>query len=329
MLNQKSVLITGGTGFLGKALVRLILKRYPKVKRLVVFSRDELKQYEMAQDFPTDAYPGIKYVLGDVRDHERLQQACAGVDYVIHAAALKQVPTAERNPMEYVKTNILGTENVINAALSGNVERVIILSTDKAVAPLGLYGATKLCAEKLALAANVGREKQQTKLSVVRFGNILGSYGSVLPFFLKEREKGVIPITDERMTRFSISRQEGADMVLRVLNTMGGGEIYVPKLPSYRVVDLAEAVAPECPKKFVGARVGEKLHEVLITEAESATTYDLGMYYVILPNPSLWDTDTYIQQHGGERVPEGFRYSSDANDDYLSLEQLRRLIDKG
>ena len=326
MLNQRSVLITGGTGFLGKALVRLMLERYPKVKRLIVFSRDELKQYEMAQDFSEETHSSITYVLGDVRDRERLQQACEGVDYIIHAAALKQVPTAERNPMEYVKTNILGTENVVCAALADGVERVVALSTDKAVAPLGVYGATKLCAEKLVVAANA--EGQTAKLSVVRFGNILGSYGSVLPFFLKKKEEGVIPITDERMTRFSMLSQEAAEMVLWVLHTMWGGEIYVPKLPSYRVVELAEAVAPGFPKKFVGVRASEKLHEELISEAESATTYDLGKYYAILPLQSTWDTEAYVRQQGGELVPEGFRYMSDTNADYLDAEQLMRLIDK-
>ena len=326
MLHQKSVLITGGTGFLGRTLVRLVLERYPEVKRLIVFSRDELKQYEMAQDFPEQTYPSLTYVLGDVRDHERVQQACAGVDYIIHAAALKQVPTAERNPMEYVKTNILGTENVIRAALASGVERVVALSTDKAVAPLGVYGATKLCAERLVIAANSLEGDRKTKLSVVRFGNILGSYGSVLPFFLKKKEEGMIPITDERMTRFSMLSQEAAEMVLWVLNTMWGGEIYVPKLPSYRVVELAEAVAPDCPKKLAGARPGEKIHEELVSEAESATTYDLGKYYAILPLQPVWDIDAYIRQQGVKQVPEGFCYTSDTNINYLNMHDLNSSI---
>lgn len=330
MLNQKSVLITGGTGFLGQALVRLILERCPRIKQLVIFSRDEQKQFEMAQSFPEEVYPAIRYVLGDVRDYERVQSACPGVDYVIHAAALKQVPTGERHPMEYVKTNVLGTENVIRASLASEVERVVVLSTDKAASPLGLYGATKLCAEKIAVAANAEAMKmnQKTRLSVVRLGNILGSYGSVLPFFRKKKEEGTIPITDERMTRFSISSPEAAEAVLWALKNTRGGEIYVPKLPSYRLVDLADAVAPDCPKKFTGIRPGEKVHEELISEAESATTYDLDKYYAILPTQAIRDTDAPIQQSAAQRVPPGFRYASDTNTPYLSREQLTHLIDK-
>ena len=326
MLNQKSILITGGTGFLGQALVRLILAQYPNVKRLIIFSRDELKQYQMAQDFPEDAYPAISYVLGDIRDYERMKQGCIGINYIIHAAALKQVPTGEHNPMEYVKTNILGTENVIKAALASEAERVVVLSTDKAVAPVGLYGATKLCAERLVIATNQPQKQQKTRLSVLRLGNILGSYGSVVPFFLKKKADGVIPVTNERMTRFSITSQEGAHRILWVLNSMWGGEIYVPKLPSYRVIDLAKAIAPDCSIKLTGARPGEKVHEELIARAEASLTYDLGEYYVILPPRPMWDHDAYVRQQAGQPVSDGFRYASDTNADYLEPMQLMKSI---
>lgn len=325
MLNQKSVLITGGTGSFGKQFVRTVLNNYPDIKRLVIFSRDELKQFEMAQEFSVAKYPGMRYFIGDVRDRERLKRACEGVDIVIHAAALKQVPTAEYNPSECIKTNVMGAENVINAALECQVKRVVALSTDKAAAPINLYGATKLCSDKLFVAANNIKGSRDLKFSVVRYGNVMGSRGSVIPFFLKRRTDGVIPITHEEMTRFNITLQEGVDMVLWTLENMWGSEIFVPKIPSYRILELAEALAPDCDKKVVGIRPGEKIHEEMITEADSPTTYDLKKYYAILPQRPPWKLDEFVRHFSAEPVPEGFKYSSGTNPHWLSIEQIRAL----
>ncbi|WPP53306.1 UDP-N-acetylglucosamine 4,6-dehydratase (inverting) [Catalinimonas niigatensis] len=326
MLNDKSILITGGTGSFGKKFVETILRKYPEVKRLVIYSRDELKQFEMSQDFSPTEYKSLRYFIGDVRDGERLKRACEGIDIIIHAAALKQVPTAEYNPMECIRTNVMGAENVINAALACNVSKVVALSTDKAAAPINLYGATKLCSDKLFVAANNSKGKRDLKFSVVRYGNVMGSRGSVIPFFLKKREEGVLPITHNEMTRFNITLQEGVNMVLWALEHMMGGEIFVPKIPSYRITELAEAIAPECEQKVVGIRAGEKIHEEMITEADSLTTYDLGKYYAILPQRTVWKLDAFIHNFSASRVPEGFKYNSGTNTEWLSVEKLRSLI---
>ena len=326
MLNDKSILITGGTGSFGKKFVQLVLEKYPAVKRLVVFSRDELKQFEMSQDFPPSVHKSLRYFIGDVRDGERLKRACEGIDYIIHAAALKQVPTAEYNPIECIRTNVLGAENVINAALANNVKKVVALSTDKAAAPINLYGATKLCSDKLFVAANNSKGSRDLKFSVVRYGNVMGSRGSVIPFFLNKRKEGVIPITHERMTRFNITLEEGVNMVLWALDHMWGGEIFVPKIPSYRILELAAAIAPNCETKIVGIRPGEKIHDEMITEADSLTTYDLGKYYAILPQRTTWKLNDFIQQFSARRVPEEFKYNSGTNTEWLSVDQLRALI---
>ncbi len=321
-----SVLITGGTGSFGRAFVRTVLNRYPSIRRLVVFSRDELKQYEMSQEFSSRQYPGIRYFLGDVRDCARLRQALEGVDTVVHAAALKQVPTAEYNPFEFIKTNIIGAENLIQAALESGVERVVALSTDKAAAPINLYGATKLCSDKLFTAANNIRGSRNIRFSVVRYGNVLGSRGSVVPFFLEKRKTGVLPITDPEMTRFSISLQQGVEMVLWALNTADGGEIFVPKIPSYRILDVAQAIAPNCRHEIVGIRPGEKIHEEMITSSDSFNTVDLGRYFAILPQSAHYSQAEYCSSHSATPVPDGFAYNSGTNPDFLSIEQIRDLI---
>jgi len=326
MLNNKSILITGGTGSFGKKFVQLVLEKYPDIKRVVIFSRDELKQFEMSQDFPTSKYKALRYFIGDVRDGERLKRACEGIDYIIHAAALKQVPTAEYNPIECIKTNVLGAENVINAAMDCDVKKVVALSTDKAAAPINLYGATKLCSDKLFVAANNSKGSRDLKFSVVRYGNVMGSRGSVIPFFLNKRQEGVIPITHEQMTRFNITLEEGVNMVLWGLEHMWGGEIFVPKIPSYKILGLAEAIAPQCETKIVGIRPGEKIHEEMITEADSLTTYDLGKYYAILPQRNSWKLDEFVAQFAAKRVPEGFKYNSGTNTEWLSVSALRTLI---
>lgn len=326
-LNNKSILVTGGTGSFGKKFVEIVLKKFPDIKRLVVFSRDELKQFEMSQVFSHEKYKSIRYFIGDVRDRDRMMRACEGIDIIIHAAALKQVPAAEYNPMECIKTNVFGAENVIEAALSNNVKQVVALSTDKAAAPINLYGATKLCSDKLFIAANNMKGSRNIKFSVVRYGNVIGSRGSVVPFFLKERHKGVLPITDENMTRFNISLEEGVDMVLYALENSWGGELYVPKLPSFRVVDLAKAVAPNAELKIVGIRPGEKIHEEMITETDSLNTIEFEKYFVITPaaNPYL-KVDELIKAFNGKPVPVGFKYNSGTNDRWLSVEELREQI---
>lgn len=326
MLSHKSILITGGTGSFGKAFVRTVLQRYPAVRRLVVFSRDELKQFEMAQEFPDTQYPVMRYFIGDVRDVDRLRRAMEGIEVVVHAAALKQVPAAEYNPFECIKTNVLGAQNVIEACLDTDVRRVVALSTDKAAAPVNLYGATKLCSDKLFTAANNIKGHRDLRFSVVRYGNVMGSRGSVIPFFLERRKTRVLPITDPAMTRFNISLQEGVDMVLWALENSLGGEIFVPKIPSYRVIDVAQAVCPECEFPVVGIRPGEKIHEEMITGSDSFNTVDLGRYFAILPSAGAHSVAQYCAITGGQPVPPGYAYESGSNPDFLSVDQLRRLI---
>lgn len=326
-LKDKSILITGGTGSLGKALTKHILTNFPQVKRLVILSRDEQKQFEMAQEFSHAQYPQIRYFIGDVRDLERLERAFTGIDYVIHAAAMKHVHIAEYNPDECVKTNIGGAENVIKAALKTNVTNVVALSTDKACAPINLYGATKLTSDKLFVAANNIRGSKDIKFSVVRYGNVMGSNGSVIPFFLKKKEQdGVLPITVPTMTRFNISLQGGVDMVMNALETAWGGEIFVPKIPSYKILDVAEAIGPNCEKPVVGIRPGEKIHEEMISSSDSFFTYDLGKYYVILPQTPNWDIETYINNFNATKVKEGFSYNSLDNEEWETINSLRELI---
>jgi len=329
MLNNRSILITGGTGSLGKELTKTILSRWPGVERLVIFSRDEQKQFQMAQEYPTSEYPAIRYFIGDVRDLERLKRAFSGIEYVIHAAAMKHVPIAEYNPDECVKTNIGGAENVIKASLSSGVSKVVALSTDKACAPINLYGATKLTSDKLFIAANNIRGTQDIRFSVVRYGNVMGSNGSVIPFFLNRRATGVLPITDPDMTRFNISLADGVKMVLHALEHAWGGELFVPKIPSYRIRDLAKAIGPDCEHKVVGIRPGEKIHEEMISSSDSFSTYDLGKYYVILPHVPVWKLKDYITHFDANPVPEGFHYSSGENEDFLAVEKLRALVKEG
>lgn len=325
-LNNKSILITGGTGSFGKAFVQTVLQKWPAVKRLVIYSRDEQKQFQMAQQYPASKFPQLRFFIGDVRDFDRLKRALRGVDYVIHAAAMKHVPIAEYNPMECVKTNILGAENIINACLETEIQKVVALSTDKAAAPINLYGATKLASDKLFIAANNIRGSNAISFSVVRYGNVMGSNGSVIPFFLNKKKEGVIPITDPSMTRFNISLNEGVDMVLHALETAWGGELFVPKIPSYKILDVAQAIAPECKHEIVGIRPGEKIHEEMITSSDSFSTYDLGKYYAILPQLHKWSLQDFITTFQAKKVAEGFNYSSGQNTEWLSVEDLRSLI---
>lgn len=326
MLSNKSILITGGTGSLGKALTKHIFKNYPDIKRVVIFSRDEQKQFQMGQEYPSDKYPQIRFFIGDIRDEDRIKRALKGIDYVIHAAAMKHVPIAEYNPMECIKTNVLGAENLINACLETGVERVVALSTDKAAAPINLYGATKLTSDKLFIAANNIRGWNPIKFSVVRYGNVMGSNGSVIPFFLNKRKEGVLPITDPKMTRFNISLQGGVNMVMHALEHAWGGELFVPKIPSYRIMDVAEAVGPECNKPIVGIRPGEKVHEEMITASDSFNTYDMGKYYAILPQVPRFKLEDFIEQNDAKLVEQGFRYNSGENDEWETVETLRKLI---
>jgi UDP-N-acetylglucosamine 4,6-dehydratase (inverting) len=326
-MKDKAVLITGGTGSLGKALTKHLLTQHPDIGRLVIFSRDEQKQFEMEQEFPVKKYPQLRYFIGDVRDYERLERAFSGIDYVIHAAAMKHVHIAEYNPDECVKTNVGGAENVIKAALKTNVSHVVALSTDKACAPINLYGATKLTSDKLFVAANNIRGKRDIKFSVVRYGNVMGSNGSVIPFFLKRKEiDNVLPITVESMTRFNISLQGGVDMVMHALQTAWGGEIFVPKIPSYRILDVAEAIGPNCEKKVIGIRPGEKIHEEMISASDSFFTYDLGKYYVIIPQSTIWNLNEFVLKFNAIKVKEGFSYNSLDNEKMENVESLRELI---
>jgi len=325
VLNGKNILITGGTGSFGKKCAQIILKRF-KPERLIIFSRDELKQFEMAQMFPEERYPCMRYFMGDVRDKERLYRAFHNVDYVIHAAALKQVPAAEYNPFEAVKTNIIGAQNVINAAIDQNVKRVIALSTDKAANPINLYGATKLCSDKLFIAGNSYVGRDDTIFSVVRYGNVMGSRGSVIPFFLQMKENGILPITDPRMTRFWITLEQGVNFVLKCLERMVGGEIFVPKIPSMNIMDLAKAICPECKTDIVGIRPGEKLHEVMIPSDEARNTVEFDDYFVIKPQFRFFRRRFDEKINGGRPVPEDFEYNSGTNPWKLSIEEMREMI---
>lgn len=328
MLSGKSILLTGGTGSFGKAFVRCVFGRYPDVRRLVVYSRDELKQFEMSQEFPEAEYPAIRYFIGDVRDEPRLRRAMEDIEIVVHAAALKQVPTAEYNPFECILTNVMGAQNVIEACLETGVKRVVALSTDKAAAPINLYGATKLCSDKLFVAANNIKGKRDLRLSVVRYGNVMGSRGSVIPFFMNRRASGVLPITDPEMTRFNISLQEGVDMVLWSIEHAWGGEVLVPKIPSYRITDVAQAIGPDCEHPVVGIRPGEKVHEEMITSSDSYNTVDHGDYYAILPSGGAYTIEDYCRKTGSKRVTPGFCYNSGTNDNFLSVEDLRTLMNE-
>lgn len=328
MLDNKSILVTGGTGSFGRAFVRTVLAKYPGVRRLVVYSRDELKQFEMSQELSPERHKALRYFIGDIRDQDRLRRALEGVEIVVHAAALKQVPAAEYNPFECIKTNVLGAQNMIEACLDSGVRNVVALSTDKAAAPINLYGATKLCSDKLFTAANNITGHRDLRFSVVRYGNVMGSRGSVVPFFLAQRAKGFFPITDPAMTRFNISLEEGVEMVLWALENALGGEIFVPKIPSYRVLDVAEAIGPECEIRVVGIRPGEKIHEEMITASDSLNTVDLGRYYAILPSAADHSPEDYAAKRGGARVEPGFAYDSGTNPDFLTVEALRALIGK-
>ena len=326
MLKDKTILITGGTGSLGKHLTAHILKRHSNIKKLIIFSRDEQKQFQMAQEFSENEFPQIRFFLGDVRDEQRLIRAFQGVDIVIHAAAMKHVHLAEYNPDECIKTNIGGAQNVIHAALQTSVSNVVALSTDKACAPINLYGATKLTSDKLFVAANNIRGNNPIKFSVVRYGNVMGSNGSVMPFFLKKRETGVIPITDPNMTRFNISLQGGVDMVMHAIEYAWGGEIFIPKIPSYKVTDVAKAIGPNCKHEVIGIRPGEKIHEEMITSSDAFYTYDLGKYYTILPSVTNFHLPDFVKFHSAKKVEEGFSYNSGNNTEWETIESLRTLI---
>ncbi len=324
MLNDRVILVTGGTGSFGKKFVEIVLKEY-HLKKLIVFSRDELKQFEMSQKFNEKDYDNIRYFIGDVRDKERLHRALHGVDIIVHAAALKQVPTAEYNPFEAVKTNVIGAENIINAAIDQKVDKVLALSTDKAANPINLYGATKLCADKLFVAGNVYSGDVNTKFSTVRYGNVANSRGSVMPLFKEKRKIGVLPITDERMTRFWITLEQGVRFVIKCLDIMHGGEIFVPKIPSMKIIDVARVIAPECKYEFTGIRPGEKLHEVLIPEDDARHTLEFDDFFVIQPEFPFVVCE---KPEGGKPLPDGFRYASDTNDKWLTEEELREMIEK-
>ncbi len=326
-LNSNStVLVTGGTGSFGKAFVANLLSTIPDIKRIVIFSRDELKQWELQQIYPIERFPQLRFFIGDVRDKDRIKRALEGIDTIVHAAALKQVPAAEYNPMEFIKTNILGAQNIIEASLEMDVKKVIALSTDKACAPTNLYGATKLCSDKLFIATNNMKGDRDLKLSVVRYGNVLGSRGSVVPFFLKKSKEGVLHITDSRMTRFNITLQEGVSMVRWALDNLVGGEILVPKIPSYQIMDLAEAIGPNCKKEIIGIRPGEKIHEEMIGVGDSDKTYDLGDFYTIMPNNDEIIKKLKNKHEKVNLVKKGFSYSSGSNPTFLSISEIRKLI---
>lgn len=328
MKDAKRILITGGTGSFGKKFVEMTYASFPDVERIVIYSRDELKQFEMAQLYPESKYPSIRFFIGDVRDGARLMRAMEGIDTVIHAAALKQVPAAEYNPFEAIKTNVLGAQNVIDAAMDSGVKRIVALSTDKAAAPINLYGATKLCSDKLFVAANNYKGRREIKFSVVRYGNVMGSRGSVIPFFLEKRKTGILPITDERMTRFNISLEEGVGLVHYALENMWGGELFIPKIPSYRITDVAEAIGPNCKRQVVGIRPGEKLHEEMITETDGLNTIEFAHHFVIMPSSQQWDPEKYRVHHNGRFCEYGFKYNSGDNTDWLSVDKIRELIRK-
>lgn len=328
-MNGKTILITGGTGSFGKKFIETVLKKYDP-KKIIIYSRDELKQFEMQQDsrYKKDNVL-IRYFIGDVRDEKRLAMAMTDVDIVIHAAALKQVPAAEYNPFEAVKTNVIGGQNVIDASFAAGVKKIVALSTDKAAAPINLYGATKLTSDKLFIAANNYRGWKDIKFSVVRYGNVMGSRGSVIPYFIEKAKSGTLPITDERMTRFNITLQEGVDFVLMALGKMWGGELFVPKIPSYKILDLAKAIAPNSKLETVGIRPGEKLHEEMITATDAINTVEFDDYYVILPSTPIWDVNKFRKESNGKEgtlCKYGFSYNSGTNERFLSIEELRSLI---
>lgn len=326
MFNNKSVLITGGTGSFGKSFTKVILENYPDVRRLIIFSRDELKQFEMSQIYPETLYPALRYFIGDVRDKDRVKRALEDVDIVIHAAAMKQVPASEYNPFECIKTNIIGAQNIIEGCLESKVSKVIALSTDKAAAAINLYGATKLASDKLFTAANNMVGSRDLSFSVVRYGNVMGSRGSVMPFFLDIKKTGVLPITDKEMTRFNISLADGVSLVLKALSISIGGEIFVPKIPSYKITDVANAIGPDCKYEITGIRPGEKLHEEMITASDSSNTIDLGKIYAILPSSSNHSYEKYCEILGGKKVDEGFSYNSGSNPEFLTVEEIRKLV---
>lgn len=327
MLNNKSILITGGTGSFGKMFMKTILEQYPDVKRLVIYSRDELKQFEMAQLYSESKFPQVRFFIGDVRDGPRLKRACEGIDVIIHAAALKQVPTAEYNPDECIKTNIGGAQNIIDAALSTNIKIVVALSTDKAAAPINLYGATKLVSDKLFIAANNIKGKRDLRFSVVRYGNVMGSRGSVIPFFLNKAKNGdSIPITHKDMTRFNISLEEGVEMVLWAIENAIGREIFVPKIPSYKIETIAKAITPNATLEEIGIRPGEKIHEEMITESDSFNTIEFDKYYAILPSDI--DKSKYLEYYNAKEVEKGFKYNSGTNDRWETVESMRAKIRK-
>ena len=327
MFDDKTTLITGGTGSFGRKAVESILARW-KPKKLIVLSRDELKQFEMMQIYPAGKGSCMRYFLGDVRDYERLNEAFRGVDYVIHAAALKQVPACEYNPFETIKTNVLGAQNIIRAAINNGVKKVMALSTDKAANPVNLYGASKLCSDKLFIAGNSMRGGAGTSFSVVRFGNVVASRGSVIPFFLKCRKQGTLPITDPRMTRFSLTIEQAVDFVIASMDRMAGGELFIPKIPSYRILDVAKAIAPEAKIEIVGIRPGEKLHELMIPEDEARRTLEFKDSFLIQPDFPWWNADSGTLHQDGTPCPEGFSYRSDTNPDWLGVEDIRGLIPK-
>lgn len=324
--NTSRILVTGGTGSFGKAFIARVIQLYPDIQRIVVYSRDELKQWQLQQEFPSNKYPKLRFFLGDIRDRDRLRRALERIDTVVHAAALKQVPAAEYNPIEFINTNVLGSENLVQACLDTDVERVVALSTDKAAAPINLYGATKLCSDKLFIAANNIKGKRDLRFSVVRYGNVMGSRGSVIPFFLEKAKSGILPITDPAMTRFNISLIDGVDMVLWSLENALGGELFVPKIPSYRITDVADAIGPSCEKPIVGIRPGEKIHEEMITTSDSFTTIDLGSYFAILPSHGRVQQKYHEAGISVTSVPQGFSYDSGSNPHFLSVDQLRELI---
>ncbi len=327
MLNNKSILITGGTGSFGENFIKIILKKYKKIKRLVIFSRDEYKQYKLQQKFDLNKYKNLRFFLGDIRDRERIKTALSGIDIVIHAAALKQVPTAEYNPFEYINTNIVGAENLISACLNSNVKKVIALSTDKAAAPINLYGATKLCSDKLFVSANNIKGKKEITFSVVRYGNVLKSRGSIVPFFQKiSKSSKILPITDLKMTRFNISLQEACNFVLKCIKLTKGGEIYIPKIPSFRVVDLARSISKDCKFKIIGIRPGEKIHEEMITINDSLNTLESRDHYIIVPPEKK---KIYLSNNKNYRtVKDNFSYNSFNNKDYLNIKKLTQIIKK-
>jgi len=327
MYNNKTILITGGTGSLGKELTKYFVK-INTIKKIIIYSRDEQKQFVMAQDFPIDKYPQIRFLIGDVRDKSRLARAMKDVDYIIHAAAMKHVHIAEYNPSECVKTNVGGAENIIEVSLNSNVSKVVALSTDKACAPINLYGATKLTSDKLFIAANNIKGSKDLKFSVVRYGNVMGSNGSVMPFFIKRKNSGVLPITHPEMTRFNISLEQGVKMVVFALENAWGGELFVPKIPSYRILDVANAISEECKKEIVGIRPGEKLHEEMITPSDSFFTYDINDYYTILPSKPVWKLEKFIKKFNAKKVETNFSYNSYNNTEWETVDSLKKLIEK-